>query len=143
MELRDAAAVAELAGQLGYPSTESEVARRFRTVEHDPDSQVLVAEGLDGTVLAWLHVCATRHIESDPCAEIAGLVVAEGSRTRGIGRTLMGEAERWARERGLAGVALRSNVVRSEAHAFYQRLGYEIIKTQHKFLKRLDPEEAT
>jgi GNAT superfamily N-acetyltransferase len=143
MELRDAGAVAGLAGALGYPSTQADIVRRFRAVEHDPDSQVLIAEDEQETVIAWLHVCATRHIESDPCAEIAGLVVAEGSRTRGIGRTLMAEAERWARERGLAGVALRSNIIRSDAHLFYQRLGYEIIKTQYKFLKRLDPEEVS
>ena len=70
--------------------------------------------------------------------EVAGLVVDEKCRGRGIGRALMGRAESWAREHGCAMVSLRSNVIRSEAHAFYQGLGYSLVKTQHAFRRKLD-----
>ena len=143
MTLQDAEAVAALSGQLGYPSTPAEIGRRFRALDGSPDSQVLVAEGESGMVIAWIHVCATRHLESDSVAEVVGLVVAEDARGRGIGRALMAEAERWSLGRGYATVMVRSNVIRVPAHAFYQRLGFEIAKSQYKFRKSICKEEAS
>lgn len=68
------------------------------------------------------------------CA-ILGLVVAAGYRGRGVGRRLAEAAARWAKERGLDEMSVRSNVVRAEAHPFYERLGYSRIKTQHAYRK--------
>jgi GNAT superfamily N-acetyltransferase len=69
---------------------------------------------------------------------IAGLVVDRGRRQQGIGRLLMAEAERWAREQGCSIVRLWSSKGRADAHAFYRRLGYADVKTQHAFAKSLD-----
>ena len=52
-------------------------------------------------------------------------------------RRLMEEAEQWARDKGCRSVRLRSNVVRAEAHAFYERLGYSVFKTQKNYRKML------
>jgi GNAT superfamily N-acetyltransferase len=49
----------------------------------------------------------------------------------------MSAAERWAIEQGYRMVTLRSNVKRLRAHAFYERLGYETIKTSKSFCKIL------
>ncbi len=140
MSRRDAEAVAGLSGQLGYPSSPADIERRFRALEGAPDSHAFVAENEAGAIIGWLHVCGTRHIESDAVAEVVGLVVAEGERGRGTGRALMAAAEQWARGRGFADVTVRSNVIRSDAHAFYRRLGYGIVKSQYKFHKKLSPE---
>ena len=69
--------------------------------------------------------------------EIAGLVVDAQVRRGGVGRALVAAAEAWARQAGVDDVILRSNVARSEAHAFYPSLGYTLIKTQHAYAKRL------
>jgi hypothetical protein len=34
-------------------------------------------------------------------------------------------------------VSLRSNIVRPESHAFYEKIGYARFKTQHAYRKRL------
>jgi hypothetical protein len=47
----------------------------------------------------------------------------------------MEQAERWAQARGSRSVRLRSNVVRSRAHTFYESLGYRVIKSQKAFCK--------
>jgi GNAT superfamily N-acetyltransferase len=52
----------------------------------------------------------------------------------------MQQAERWARGTGCPSVTVRSNVLRTGAHAFYQRLGYRLVKKQKVFRKRLTPE---
>lgn len=132
----DAPRIAALATQLGYPSYPAQVERRLESVRHDADHAVWVAEAY-GEVVAWLHVFVCRLVEADRFAEIGGLVVDEACRAQGAGRLLMGHAEQWAREKGCRGVYLRSNVIRKEAHSFYERLGYTRIKTQHAFRKDL------
>lgn len=52
----DAAAMGRLAGELGYPSSESEMRERLRLVAEYPDlHDVFVVETPPGTVMAWVH----------------------------------------------------------------------------------------
>jgi GNAT superfamily N-acetyltransferase len=138
MNLSDSGQVASLAGELGYPSTPAQIEARYQGIEGNPDSRVFVAEGPDGRVRGWVHVFGHRVIESEGAAEVGGLVVDSGARGNGIGRSLMAAAEAWARERGYTRLVLRSNTIRTEAHRFYQNLGYTIVKSQHKFQKPLN-----
>ncbi len=137
MTITDSPAVAELATQLGYPSTAAQIERRFHALEETPDARVLVAESPDKTVLGWIHIFSTRHLESDPGAEIGGLVVDEAARGRGVGSALVIAAEAWAKEQGYQVVSVRSNVIRVEAHEFYKSRGYEVLKSQFKLRKKL------
>ncbi len=136
-EETDAAPIALLCGQLGYPSREEEVLRRLRLILRDADHAVLVAQVSDGRVVGWIHVFGARLVEHDPRAEIGGMVVEERFRGRGVGQLLVREAERWARERGHGTITVRSNVVRAQAHRFYEKLGYVTVKTQQVFRKPL------
>ncbi len=133
----DAAALAALSGQLGYPCEPREAAERLRSLLPPTDHAVFVAETADGALAGWLHVSLCRLIESPLRAEVNGLVVDESRRSQGAGKQLLEVAERWARERGCHNLNLRSNVLRARAHAFYLREGYEHYKTQKAFRKRL------
>ncbi len=133
----DAPRIAELSGQLGYPSTAEDILRRMRGLVPVANHALIVAEIPAGDVIGWVHVSVNPLIENDARAEINGLVIAEGQRSLGAGRLLLEEAERWARERGCRTVSLRSNVIRERAHRFYERLGYEHYKTQKAFRKTL------
>jgi GNAT superfamily N-acetyltransferase len=137
MTIDDVAAVARLATQLGYPSTDFQIEQRFHALEQSPDARVLIAEAPDGAVLGWIHVFGRRMLESDPDAEIGGLVVDEATRGRGVGSALVASAEVWAREHGYDVVSVRSNVIRTEAHEFYKSRGYQVLKSQYKLRKRL------
>lgn len=132
----DAAAVADLTSQLGYPANESDIRRRYDRIKDRPETRILVAEHADALV-GWIHVQVTYLLESDPRAEIWGLVVTESARGTGVGRRLVEAAEQWAATMGMNVVVLRSNRVRVEAQAFYEHLGYEVIKTQNAFRKTL------
>lgn len=142
MAERDAAAAAELAMQLGYPATAEQITRRLAAIANGSPAEaaeaaVFVAETDDGRVVGWVHVHASRLLVVEPAAEIWGLVVDAEARGEGVGRRLMAEAEAWAAARGLDRLRLRSNVVREGAHAFYRRLGYEVVKTSLTFERRL------
>jgi len=133
----DVRQLAVLSGQLGYPSTEAEVKARLDAIEALPEHALFVAVAADETLAGFLDIFVLRTIESDPRAEIAGLVVDEAVRSRGVGQLLIERAEAWAREQGCATASLRSNVIRERAHIFYERLGYRYIKTQKSFRKSL------
>ena len=138
MRSADAGAVAALTAELGYPADEAEMSRRVAALLERPDEHVvLVAVDDTDRPIGWLHVETSRTLETGPMANIAGLVVGEGARSGGIGRALLEAGEAWARERGLPTMQVRSRTSRERAHRFYEREGYERVKTSAVFRKRL------
>jgi GNAT superfamily N-acetyltransferase len=132
----DAEDLARLCAQLGYPATSAQLASRLDLIARRSGHEVIVA--LRGNmVVGWLHVLRDIHLESGEFAEIAGLVVDADHRNGGVGRALIQAAETWARERGVAALRVRTNVVRADAHRFYQREGYKLQKEQKVFSKML------
>ena len=134
---RDVPAIARLAGELGYPSTAQQVKDRFASMEGDPRHATFVAAVTEDEVVGWIHLAEVHSLASEPHAEITNLVVDSRFRGAGTGHLLVERGERWARERGLAIIGVRSNIVRERAHDFYLRLGYTITKSQKVFRKKL------
>jgi GNAT superfamily N-acetyltransferase len=137
MVREDVGVVADLTSQLGYPATASDIQRRYDLIRDRSDARLLVAMRAEGGIVGWIHVQVMCSLESDRRAEIWGLVVAESARGTGVGRRLVEAAEEWARTLGITAIALRSNQLRVGAKAFYEHLGYEIVKTQNAFRKTL------
>jgi GNAT superfamily N-acetyltransferase len=138
-ELADTNRMAELSGTLGYPvGTEAMEERLTRVLTLETHS-VFVAER-NGEVVGWTHGAEQEMLELDRRGEICGLVVAESERGRGVGRQLVEAVEKWARNRGLNDMSVRSNVLRPESHPFYERIGYTRYKTQHAYRKHLGPD---
>jgi GNAT superfamily N-acetyltransferase len=69
-------------------------------------------------------------------AEIVSLIVAQEARGKGIGKELLQEAESWAGKR-VNKIRIRANEIRNSAHAFYKNQGYEEIKSQKIFIKKV------
>ena len=132
----DAAAAANLSGELGYQVSADAMRQRIESLLRHPDQAIYVAS-LSGKVVAWIDLAVTWHLTSEPRVEIAGLVVSSEVRSRGIGRLLVERAEQWAVSRGLTGMLVRSRITREDAHRFYLREGYERTKTQAVFTKEL------
>jgi GNAT superfamily N-acetyltransferase len=133
----DAARIAELSGQLGYPTTEKQMKVRLRYVIKDREAACFVAESRDGGLAGWIHVSTTPLLEVERRAEVNGLVVDENARSGGAGAMLLAAAEKWARGKRCNSMSVRSNVLRERAHGFYLRNGYEHYKTQKAFRKGL------
>jgi GNAT superfamily N-acetyltransferase len=136
MRTLDLRGVTALCEQLGYPTSEDTMISRFASLNGRRGEQMLVAIN-DDAVWGWIHVRRVDSLESDPHAEVWGLVVDDTVRSQGVGRALLETAERWAAEHGLPTMRIRSNVIREAAHAFYERAGYGVIKRQSVFEKRL------
>jgi GNAT superfamily N-acetyltransferase len=136
MAAEDVPLVAELAGQLGYPSSADEVADRFDELSGRSTDTILVA-AVGNRVIGWIHVSRIASLAVSDSALIGGLVVDEGHRSDGIGTLLLEAAETWAREHGARTMTVSSRVTREGAHRFYLREGYGLSKTSHVFAKPL------
>ena len=131
----DIASLAQLAGELGYRTTTAEMNKRFKELSRNSQDGIFVAEFDD--VVGWIHVSLIQSLESDPFAEIHGLVVAEVHRNFGIGRRLVAAAEEWAKEKSCLRIRVRTNIIREKTRIFYKNLGFESTKTQEVFDKML------
>ncbi len=136
MEADDATAVAELAGQLGYPASADEIRERFAALEASDRGAVLVSVG-DQLVVGWAHVELRNTLVAPASAQLMALVVADGARNQGVGRVLLQAAEAWAADHGSHSLMVATRVTREDAHRFYRREGYELDKTSHIFTRTL------
>jgi GNAT superfamily N-acetyltransferase len=120
----DADAIADLLGQLGYPTGPAAVKERLERLVIVGD-RLVVAE-LAGVVvgLAHLHVSPTIELER-PAARLGALVVSETHRRQGIGRALVDAAEHEARLRGSGVFFVTTSERRDDTHRFYESLGLE------------------
>ena len=66
--------------------------------------------------------------------EINGLVIDEHHRGMGVGKLLIDKIKLWAREKGNDKIGLHSNIKRTEAHLFYEHLGFTEIKQQKNYV---------
>ena len=132
----DAAEIARLSTELGYPADADAMAPRLRVVLDDPSRHVIVASAENG-LLGWIGMERRLSLEGGEQAEIVGLVVDARARRTGLGAALTGAAEDWARGLGYDRIVVRSNAARVESHPFYEKHGYVRKKTQHVYSKPL------
>ena len=150
MRRSDLEAVARLCGELGYPPDppdpadpldpgpgHGELARRLDTLLREPRHAVLVAEREGQGVIGLVHVYTDTWLVLAATAEIGGLVVSEGRRGSGVGARLLAAAEAWAAAHGCRRLFVRTNAIRERAHRFYERKGYDLLKHQRVYQRRL------
>ncbi|MFB2706651.1 MULTISPECIES: GNAT family N-acetyltransferase [Marinobacter] len=95
------------------------------------EHRIWVADS-DEAVVGWLHAYLAVRVGVAPFVEIAGLIVDEQYRGKGIGSKLVEAAIFWAKSIGVS-VRVRSNSMRDATHKFYQAQGFKLLKQQHVF----------
>ena len=97
----------------------------FDEIESDPHQTLVVGE-VDGQIVATLQVTMLRHLSHRGArrAHVEAVRVRSDWRGRRIGEQLMLWAIERARETGCRVVQLTTNVQRTDAQRFYERLGF-------------------
>ena len=137
--LADAAEVVRLLAQLGHEQPAGDPAGRLAAFLEQGERVLVAARapsapGSPLVGVVTLHVMAVMH-RAGPIGRLTALVVDEGERGKGVGRALVAVSEAFLLERGCAMIEITSNRRRTDAHAFYERLGYTI--TSFRFAKQL------
>jgi ribosomal protein S18 acetylase RimI-like enzyme len=134
-ENSDAPVLAELMGELGYPTRTAEMEMRLDTILKHPGYRTFVAV-IDGAVSGMIGtIVIPTHEHNSPGGRITSLVVSEKTRRRGVGRALIAAAEADFAARNIRRLALNTRLHREEAHVFYERLGYT--RNGFRFVKEL------
>jgi GNAT superfamily N-acetyltransferase len=132
----DAAGLAPLMGELGYPSTAEEIERRLDRNARQRESEAWVAVH-DGAIVGFAAgLMLWSYVSNGASAQLTSLVVASRARGTGVGRQLVAHFEEWARDRRAIRVVVTSALHRDDAHAFYPAIGNA--ETGKRFGKPLD-----
>lgn len=107
------------------PGLESEIAATYRAARTDPNSLHVVADAggtVVGSTLARIERGSTRSDER--VVELSGVVVSPDHRRAGIGRRLVAEAIRFARDNDIRMVMLRVFAQNEAGLRFWERMGF-------------------
>ncbi|KXX71066.1 GNAT family N-acetyltransferase [Flammeovirga sp. SJP92] len=134
--LKDSKLIAQLSNQLGYNALISDIEHRLKIILEHPENCIYVATENE-KVVGWIHGFYTMRVESDFFVEIGGLVVDENFQNNGIGKKLVSKVIEWAELNSCKKIRVRCNVIRTESHLFYKKIGFELNKEQKIFNKPL------
>lgn len=98
----------------------------FRAIAMSPLETLYVAE-FDGQVIGTFQTVILTKLAGRGAVwmVVEGVQTREDMRGRGIGAAMIRYCIAEAEKRGLSGVQLTSNMVRIDAHRFYEKLGFE------------------
>jgi ribosomal-protein-alanine N-acetyltransferase len=126
--LEDYPAIAELETQL--VPVEADRRASFEAVLASSDHDLVVAEA-DGSVVGLAHLLTYHDLSHGALAgELLGLVVREDMRRQGIGRQLVCEAMRLAKQRGVGEFHINTEQDNDAAKALYGSMGAEMVGVQ-------------
>jgi ribosomal protein S18 acetylase RimI-like enzyme len=106
------------------PLPESYV-KAFEEIDADKNNELIIAE-LDGVVVGTLQITFTPSIsfQGGKRATVESVRVDEQYRGQGIGKELMLWAINRAKEENCVAMQLTTNLDRTDAHRFYENLGF-------------------
>jgi len=136
-EQSDAKIIADLSIQLDHELSQAEAKKHIQNISKVKDQEIFVVEDTGFKVLGFVNVTAHYEMLSGVQARLGGLVIDKNARGIGLGRTLMQTAEKWAKQKGSKTMKVNSNVVRTDSHKFYEKMGYKKYKHQVVFKKTL------
>ena len=121
----DAATLAHLLTELGYPQDAEQAADQLGLWAGDPRGTVLIAD-LDQAPAGVIAAHAIPRFGSAGLfVRVLALAVDSNSRRAGVGRRLLEAVEEWAAGLDAREIEITSLRSRDDAHAFYAALGFE------------------
>lgn len=133
--LTDAAAVAGLLGELGYPTSEHDARSRLERALGRSQGGVLVAVKLGDAVAFAAYEFVLMLHRGVPYCRLTTLVVRSDQRRRGLAGALVKEVESTAVRNGCVRLEVTTQRDRDEALAFYAAVGFS--DRPHRLIKEL------
>lgn len=112
-------------GDTSDPSAYEDYLRAFHMIDHSGNEQLFVAE-LDGEIVGTFQILFNRTLTGRGSLSmiLEAVQTRPDMRGRGIGAKMIDYAMEEAKRRDCRLVQLTSNIARTDAHRFYERLGF-------------------
>lgn len=125
--------------ELGYDVDLDIVKKQIEKLTNDNKHNVIIGFENEQTrkIIGFVHAELYESLYMDTGLNILGLAVDSNFQGRGIGKRLMNAIEDYALKNNISYIRLNSNVRRTEAHKFYESIGYICDKTQKRLIKKL------
>ena len=127
------------------PGFYDEVGAKYHEAMNNAEAVVLVVVDDEGEVvgMAYGEARTPSRFSDERALELSGVVVRSGYRGRGVGRELVAEAARFAEERGIAWVELKTFAPNRGAMEFWEDLGFaprvvQLTSPTRDLLERMD-----
>jgi GNAT superfamily N-acetyltransferase len=126
------------------PGFYDQVGEKYREAMETEDAMVLVAEDEGEIVgMAYGEVRQPSRFSDERALELSGVIVRSGYRGRGVGRHLVHEAARWARDSQVAWIELKTFAPNRGAMTFWEELGFtprvvQLTSATRDLLERMD-----
>jgi GNAT superfamily N-acetyltransferase len=117
---------------LGYTIEEGEFKKTVQEITKR-DGVIFIAEKQSRVIGSSCAIIDARLAEGI-FGEIVSLVISKELRGFGVGKQLVYMSEEWLYKR-VNTIRIRANVIREDAHSFYNHLGYQEKKEQKVFIK--------
>ena len=138
---KDAEAIKSICkSELGHKTTVALLGQRIEELSNDDHYYIMAfVDPNTEHVLGFIQAEKYNLLYGENGWNIIALAVKSKAQGRGIGKQLLLSLEDHANKMGYTFVRLNSNIVRTEAHAFYEHLGYRCDKSQKRFIKYISP----
>jgi acetyltransferase family protein len=120
---------------LGYSFSTEKTAQQLVKLIQDSHHFFIGFEDVKShQLLGYVHAEVYQSLYSEPGFNVLALAVLPDQQGKGIGKILLQGLEEEAKRRGYAFIRLNSADYRTEAHAFYEHVGYSSDKLQKRFI---------
>lgn len=125
--------------ELGYEVSIDLVNQQIKKLSDDSNHHYfLVYEDEEtGKLVGYIHAEVYESLYAEPMFNVMALAVSRDHHKKGIGKILMRALEKEGQNRGFKKIRLNSGETRTEAHKFYERIGYKSDKSQKRYMKIL------
>ena len=123
---------------LNYETDSATIKQRIQDLSLNDSYYIAVFEDdHDHRVLGFIQAERYNLLYGGNGWNIIALAVDPGAQRQGIGKKLLNALEEKASDDHYSFIRLNCNIIRKEAHTFYQSMGYICNKTQKRFIKEI------
>lgn len=127
--------IAPLVEALGYDFNFDVVYRTFKSLQTRGDSLLIATS--NGQIVGMVQALVDVRIAEGISGEIVSLCVLPDFRSKGIAKNLINNARAILVSKGCSTLRVRANDERKEVKDIYIKIGFEHIKKQNVFMKKI------
>jgi len=138
---QDIETMVQMSAEVGYEVRYENFSERINEFLKNDSLSIIVATNEKDKIAGWIQLEISNFIFSNKTCNILGIFVDKNYRGNQIGRKLIEKAEEWAREKGCFVFRACSDITKIDSHAFFTHMGFNPIKTEQIFSRRIEKGE--